>query len=49
MLEHLVTYQGRYPLWNNYYQYMFDHLDDMDLVVTATELQAETIKNNLLK
>lgn len=45
--EHLVTYQGGHPLWNNYYQYMFDHLDDMDLVVTATQLQAETIKKQL--
>ncbi|GMA70060.1 hypothetical protein GCM10025879_13060 [Leuconostoc litchii] len=45
--EHLVTYQNGHPLWNNYYQYMFNHLDTIDFVVTSTKLQAEAIIKQL--
>ncbi|MCI1894880.1 glycosyltransferase [Lacticaseibacillus suilingensis] len=33
----------RYPLWNNHYQYMFDHIQSSDRIVVATELQRQDI------
>ncbi|WEV71427.1 glycosyltransferase [Lactobacillus sp. ESL0785] len=31
------------PLWNNYYEYMFRHLEGFDRIVVATELQRQDI------
>jgi poly(glycerol-phosphate) alpha-glucosyltransferase len=44
---HLVSYQNNRPVWNNYYQYMFDHLDDVDRVIVATTLQQKDILSQL--
>lgn len=33
----------RYPLWNNYYEYLLTHLDRVDKVVVATELQRQDL------
>lgn len=33
----------KYPLWNDHYEYMFDHLDAVDRVVVATKLQRDDI------
>lgn len=44
---HLVSYQNGRPLWNNYYQYMFDHLDDIDRVIVATTLQQKDMLSQL--
>jgi accessory Sec system glycosylation protein GtfA len=45
--SHLSTFQNGHPLWNNYYQYMFDHLEDMDAIVNATTLQTTTMRQNI--
>jgi len=45
--NHFVTWHAGHPLWNNYYQYMFDHLDDIDLVIVATQLQREAMMSQL--
>lgn len=44
---HLVEYQGVHPLWNNYYQYMFDHLESVDMIITATKLQRDDIRKQI--
>lgn len=31
----------KYPLWNDHYEYMLEHMDAVDKVVTATKLQRE--------
>lgn len=31
------------PLWNNYYEYLFTHIDKVDKVVVATKLQREDL------
>lgn len=31
----------RYPLWNNHYEYMQDHINEVDRIVVATKLQRE--------
>jgi glycosyltransferase involved in cell wall biosynthesis len=46
---HLSSFQGGHPLWNNFYQYMFDHVEDMDAVVSATRLQTAAMKSDLQK
>lgn len=33
----------KYPLWNDYYEYMLEHIDAVDAVVTATKRQREDI------
>lgn len=33
----------RYPLWNNHYEYLLDHLAEFDRVVVATELQRQDL------
>ncbi|USS90027.1 glycosyltransferase [Fructilactobacillus carniphilus] len=30
-----------HPLWNNYYEYSLTHLDQIDLVISATEIQTQ--------
>ncbi|CAH1854761.1 glycosyltransferase [Convivina intestini] len=44
---HLVEFQNGHPLFNNFYQYMFDHFDTMDAVITATKLQRDAMKDDL--
>lgn len=44
---HLAQFEGAHPLWNNYYQYMFDHFDDMSAVINATEVQTQAMKADL--
>ncbi len=36
-------------LWNNYYEYAFEHADQIDFYVTATDLQKELMEEQLLK
>ncbi len=31
----------KYPLWNDHYEYMMEHMDAVDAVVTATKIQRE--------
>ncbi|CAM3201928.1 glycosyltransferase [Leuconostoc rapi] len=45
--DHFVTWYQGHPLWNNYYQYMFDHLADVDLIVVATKLQRQAMLSQL--
>ncbi|MCI1891036.1 MAG: glycosyltransferase [Schleiferilactobacillus perolens] len=33
----------RYPLWNNYYEYLLTHLDSVEKVIVATELQRQDL------
>lgn len=42
----LAWYQG-HPLWNHHYQYMFDHLADVDLIIVATQLQRQAMLSQL--
>ncbi|CAK8054183.1 glycosyltransferase [Eupransor demetentiae] len=44
---HLVEFQNGHPLFNNFYQYMFDHFNSMDAVITATKLQRDAMKKDL--
>ncbi|MDF7626937.1 glycosyltransferase [Lactobacillaceae bacterium L1_55_11] len=44
---HLVEFEDGHPLFNNFYQYMFDHFDEMDAVITATKLQRDAMKQHL--
>lgn len=36
-------------LWNNYYEYEFEHADQIDFYVTATDLQKELMEEQFLK
>ena len=36
-------------LWNNYYEYEFEHVDQIDFYVTATDLQKELMEEQFLK
>lgn len=36
-------------LWNNYYEYMFEHADQIDFYVTATDLQKKLMEKQFLK
>lgn len=45
--DHFVTWYQEHPLWNNYYQYMFDHLTDIDLIIVATKLQRQAMLSQL--
>lgn len=44
---HFVAWDAAHPLWNNYYQYMFDHFNDINLIVVATQLQREAMISQL--
>lgn len=44
---HFVSKQGGHLLWNNHYQYLFDHLDQIDAVVVSTMLQKQDILKQL--
>ncbi|MFL1696222.1 glycosyltransferase [Weissella kandleri] len=44
---HLVEQQGKHMLWNNHYEYMFGHLDEIDHVIVATKLQRDAVIKNL--
>ena len=34
-------------LWNNNYEYMFNHVRDIDFYIVATQSQKESYNNNL--
>ena len=36
-------------LWNNYYEYVFDHADKVDTFITSTDIQNKTLKEQLEK
>ncbi|EJF34794.1 glycosyltransferase [Weissella koreensis] len=44
---HLSNFIDGHPVWNQYYQYMFDHLKWIDYVVVATELQKKDMQKHL--
>jgi len=44
---HLSTFIDGHPVWNQYYQYMFDHLEWIDYIVVATELQKKDMQKHL--
>lgn len=37
----------QYILWNNNYEYMFNHVRDIDFYIVATQDQKESYNNNL--
>lgn len=45
---HFITWYDNHPLWNNYYQYMFDHIRDIDRVVVSTKLQRDAMISELI-
>ncbi|WP_061993460.1 glycosyltransferase [Fructobacillus ficulneus] len=45
--NHFVERHGQQILFNNFYQYMLDHLDDYDAVVVATHAQKEGLAKDL--
>lgn len=34
---------AKYPLWNNYYEYALTHVDQLDRIIVATELQRKDL------
>ncbi|MDF7636739.1 glycosyltransferase [Leuconostocaceae bacterium ESL0958] len=46
--DHLVAdTEPNRPVWNNFYQYAFDHLADYDAIVLPTDRQAKRLVENL--
>lgn len=44
---HFVGFVNGHPLWNTYYQYLFDHVMLMDFIVVSTPQQREDILSQL--
>ncbi|KAA8371471.1 glycosyltransferase [Leuconostoc carnosum] len=44
---HFVRFQNGQPLWNSYYQYMLDHVHDLDVVIVSTQLQKKAMLTHL--
>ncbi|GAP02718.1 glycosyltransferase Gtf1 [Fructobacillus pseudoficulneus] len=45
--NHFVENLGGHPLFNNFYQYSLDHLDQYDALVVATKAQKEAMHRDL--
>lgn len=45
--EHFVGQLGTYNVWNNHYQYLFNHVEDIDCIVVSTALQKHDIIHQL--
>lgn len=44
---HFIGFVNSHPLWNNYYQYLFDHLALVDVIVVATDQQRDELLSQL--
>lgn len=44
---HFVGFVNGHPLWNTYYQYLFDHLAVVDVIIVSTHQQREDILSQL--